>query len=109
LLKELTGLKRLEAEAALNFFPPSGIVKGKVTTDVYMGTVWRHFARESVEVWNRKRRSKLSTLQLDDIVEAWIQNRTARARRGLGSTSRIEGTESSTSTTPRPSRPSPRT
>jgi translation initiation factor 1 (eIF-1/SUI1) len=82
-LKELTGLKAMEAKVALSFFPPSGIVKGKLTTDVYMGTVWRQFARESVEEWNRRRRKKLSLVQIEEIVEAWILNRTARARRGL--------------------------
>jgi len=81
--KELIGLKALEASAALTFFPPSGIVKGKVTTDEYMGRVWRQFARESAEVWNRKRRSKLSPAQIQEMIEAWILNRTARARRGL--------------------------
>jgi hypothetical protein len=80
---ELTGLKALEAEAALAFFPPTGIVKGKLTTDVYMGAVWRRFARESAEVWNANRKRKLSQLQIDEMVEAWVLNRTARARRGL--------------------------
>jgi hypothetical protein len=83
LRRELTGLKALEANAALAFFPPSGIVKGKVTTDVFMAPVWERFARQSVDRWNSKRRSKLSGAQADEIVEAWVMNRTARARRGL--------------------------
>jgi hypothetical protein len=97
--EELTGLKALEAKAALAFFPPSGIVKGKLTTDVYMGTVWRQFARESAEVWNRKRRSKLSSLEVDEMVEAWILNRTARARRGLSEHWRAKSGPDSTSAT----------
>ena len=97
--KELTGLKALEARAALTFFPPSGIVKGKLTTDVYMGAAWREFARESTELWNRKRRSKLSTLQVEEMVEAWILNRTTRARRGLGRESRAKIQGVSTSAT----------
>ncbi len=83
LSKELTGLKALEGRAALDFFPPSGIVKGKLTTDIFMATVWMQFARQSVEVWNSKRRKKLSPLQIEDMIEAWTLNRTARARRGL--------------------------
>jgi len=80
---ELTGLKALEANAALSYFPPSGIVDGKVTTDAYMVPEWRRFARETTEAWNRKRRNKLSSAEIDGIVESWILNRTARARRGL--------------------------
>lgn len=80
---DLTGLKALEAKAALSFFAPSGIVKGKLTTDVFMTDVWRQFARRSAEAWNKKRRVKLTSQQIEDLIEAWIQNRTARARRGL--------------------------
>ncbi len=85
--EELTGLKALEAKAALEFFPPSGTMKGKITTDVYLATAWRDYAMRSVVAWNRKRRTKLSPSQIQDIVEAWILNRTARARRGLARTS----------------------
>lgn len=83
LSKELTGLKAREAEAAIEFFPASGIVKGKVTTDVYMAAVWRKFASESTTLWNTRRRVKLSPARIDEIVDAWVLNRTARARRGL--------------------------
>jgi len=100
LSKELTGLKALEASAALRYFTTSGIVKGKLTTDVYMGTVWRQFARQSVEGWNRKRRNKLSPLQISEMVEMWIQNRTARARRGLGQLKPAEVQVVPTSATP---------
>ncbi|MDA4122617.1 MAG: hypothetical protein OK456_05485 [Thaumarchaeota archaeon] len=99
LTNELTGLKALEARAALSFFPPSGIIKGKVTTDVYMQSVWRQFAKDSVEVWNRKRRIKLSPLEMEEIVEAWIANRTGRARRGLKKDGRAQVAEVSISAT----------
>jgi hypothetical protein len=102
LSKELTGLKALEAEAALSFFPPTGIIEGKLTTDVYMGAVWRRFARESAEVWNMKRRSKLLPFQIDEIVEAWVLNRTARARRGLSRDSPSKPLVVPTSATKRP-------
>jgi hypothetical protein len=100
LSNELTGLKALEAEAALAFFPPSGLVKGKVTTDAYMGSVWRRFARESAELWNARRRSKLSQLQIDEIVDAWVLNRTGRARRGIGERKQARALPVSTSATP---------
>jgi hypothetical protein len=109
LSKELTGLKALEGRVALDFFPPSGIVKGKLTTDVFMATAWKQFARESVEVWNSKRRKKLSPLEIEDMIEAWIVNRAARARRGLIRDNRVRPHQPSTSATPLPSRPSPRT
>jgi hypothetical protein len=83
LSSELTGLKALEASAALTFFPASGIVKGKLTTDTYMGGVWRQFAKQSVEVWNSKRRTKLPSAQTSEMIEAWVLNRIARSRRGL--------------------------
>jgi hypothetical protein len=98
LAEELVGLKAGEARAALSFFPACGLVKDKVTTDVYMGEVWREFARESVEAWNEKKRNKLTPRQVDDIVEAWVLNRTARARRGLSRdrpTKKISGAETS--------------
>lgn len=106
---DLKGLKALESRAALSFFPSSGVIRGKLTTDVYMGTVWRQFARQSVEAWNERRRTKLSQTQLDDMVEAWIQNRTARARRGLDKRELANAGTVSTSAPPSPSPPSPRT
>jgi hypothetical protein len=96
---ELTGLKALEASAALAYFPPSGIVKGKLTTDVFMTPIWRQFARQSVETWNSKRSNKLTTIQLEKIVEAWVLNRTARARRGLTQKGIRTPLEASTSAT----------
>jgi hypothetical protein len=109
LCNELTGLKAVEAKAALSFFPASGLVRGKTTTDAYMAADWRRFATESFAVWNSKRRNKLSSVEIERMVEAWILNRTARARRGLTAIERIELHDMSTSATPRPSRPSPRT
>ena len=83
LSRELTGLKAREAKAALSYFTPSGIVKGKLTTEVFMGEVWREFATQSAETWNKKRRMKLTSQQIEEMIQAWIQNRTDRARRGL--------------------------
>jgi hypothetical protein len=90
LSRELTGLKASEAKAALAFLPPSGLVKGKLTTDVFMGEVWERFAKECVEAWNKKRREKKTPDQLKGIMDAWVQNRTARARRGLIQNARLE-------------------
>jgi hypothetical protein len=84
LSEELIGLKALEAEAALSFFPKTGVVKGKVTTDLYMNNAWREFATESVEKWNKKKRIARSSERERSIVEAWMKNRMSRARRGLG-------------------------
>jgi|GEM_PF-2082159 hypothetical protein len=100
IMEELTGLKALEAKAALAFFPPVGFIKGKLTTDVYMVGVWRQFATESIDVWNAKRRNKLSPQQLDDLVEAWMRNRTARAKRGISQPGRLEAPALITSATP---------
>ena len=100
IMEELTGLKALEGEAALAFFPPVGFMKGKLTTDVYMVGVWRQFARQSIDVWNAKRRNKLSPQQLDDLVEAWMRNRTTRAKRGTGQPGRLDAPASITSALP---------
>lgn len=100
IMEELTGLKALEAKAALAFFPPGGFIKGKLTTDVYMVGAWRQFARQSTDVWNAKRRTKLSEQQLDDLVEAWILNRITRARRGISQPQPLDAAASTTSATP---------
>ena len=83
LSNELEGLKASEAKAALAYFPPSGIVEGKVTTDVYFERVWRDFASESIEAWNKKRKKKVSVVQMESLLESWVGNRIARARRSL--------------------------
>jgi len=100
LSRELSGLKASEAKVVLTFFPTSGLLRGKVTTDQFMESVWKEFAIECVESWNRRRKDKKAPDQLQGIIDAWIHNRVARARRGLTKKSQAEITAVPTSATP---------
>ena len=99
LSRELTGLKASEAKAALAFFPVSGLLRGRVTTDLFMESVWKEFAIECVESWNRRRKEKKAPDQLQGMIDAWMHNRVARARRGLTKESQVEVTTVSISAT----------
>lgn len=81
LLPEMQGLKAMEARAALSFFPRTGIITGRHTTDEFMVPVWEEFARSSLKSWNAKRRQKLANDELEIRVRAWVEGRIRRARR----------------------------
>ncbi|HEV2138164.1 MAG TPA: hypothetical protein VGR53_04930 [Nitrososphaerales archaeon] len=85
LLPELQGLKAMEARAALSFFPRTGIVLGRHTTDEFMASVWEEFARKSLISWNAKRRQKLANDELETRVRSWVEGRIRRARRFIDS------------------------
>lgn len=77
----LTGLKKMEADAALEFFPPCGFVSGRHTTDEFLSAVWEGFARRTLTDWNSHRREPLSCHELDTLAKSWLQGRIARSRR----------------------------
>ncbi|HEV2226614.1 MAG TPA: hypothetical protein VGR56_07410 [Nitrososphaerales archaeon] len=83
LLPYMAGLKLLEARAALSFFPRSGIVSGRHTTDEFMGQIWREFAISSLEKWNARRRKKLTDSELANMAKTWLEGRIRRARRAI--------------------------
>ncbi|MDV3278632.1 MAG: hypothetical protein LYZ69_09260 [Nitrososphaerales archaeon] len=77
----LSGLKAMEAKAALNFFPRSGSVRGRHTTDEFLVPVWREYAHEALKAWNSKRRVKLGETQIGEWAASWLEGRIKRARR----------------------------
>ena len=85
LLPEMKGLKAMEARAAISFFPPSGIVPGRHTTDEFMLSVWRNFAIDTLKSWNQKRRQKLSDYEMANMARTWVEGRIRRARRFIDS------------------------
>ena len=83
LLPKLVGLKRMEAEEALRFFPPSGIVRGRHTTDEFLAKAWKEHAHKTLHEWNSRRRIKASEGELNSLARTWVQGRIRRARRFL--------------------------
>jgi hypothetical protein len=81
LLDSLFGLKAMEAKAALEFFPPSGSLKGRHTTDEFMIPVWREFALRTLKAWNSRRRLKMEPDEIERLSETWVEGRIRRARR----------------------------
>jgi hypothetical protein len=77
---ELLGLKRLEAEAALRFFPSCGLLHRRVTTDEFLKDAWRQFAELVVSHWNKKRQEPVSAELVKQMIDSWILSRTRRAR-----------------------------
>lgn len=83
LLPRLVGLKAMEAAAALNFFPPSGLIGGRHTMDEFLTPVWWKFAQRCMAEWNSRRRVKASDAELENWTRAWVEGRIRRARRFL--------------------------
>lgn len=77
---ELVGLKRMEAEAALSFFPPSGYLKGRHSTDEFMMRAWRKYAESVISHWSIRKKAPLTSVEKEQLVESWIANRVRRAR-----------------------------
>ncbi|MCS4539415.1 MAG: hypothetical protein HYU03_01820 [Thaumarchaeota archaeon] len=80
---ELVGLKAEEAEAALAYFPPSGYMRGRHTTDEFLLPIWRDFATGVVHRWNARKKLPLDGDSLTKIVDRWMEGRINRARRNL--------------------------
>lgn len=80
---ELVGLKAEEAEAALAYFPPSGYMRGRHTTDEFLLPIWRDFATRVVHRWNARKKLPLDGDSLMKIVDRWMEGRINRARRNL--------------------------
>ena len=80
---ELVGLKAEEAEAAMAYFPPSGYMRGRHTTDEFLIPTWRDFATRVVHRWNARKKMPLDRDSLEKIVDRWMEGRINRARRNL--------------------------
>jgi hypothetical protein len=87
----LVGLKAMEARAALFFFPPSGSLRGRHTTDEFLVEVWKQFARESLHQWNSRRRVKQPDRVLEELATSWVEGRIRRARRFVDASDRSMG------------------
>ena len=88
-LKEhLYGLKAMEADEALRFFPSSGVVRGRHTTDEFLEPVWRKFANETLVQWNSRRRIKEPPEVLEGFARTWVRGRIRRARRFIDAAAR---------------------
>jgi hypothetical protein len=85
ILPFLVGLKAKEAEAALSFFPPSGLLRGRHTTDEFLAGTWGEYARKNLLAWNMKRRVRFSEEKIGVIAKAWVEGRIRRARRFIDS------------------------
>jgi len=81
----LEGLKAMEAKAALQFFPPSGRLRGRHTTDEFLLPVWKDFALNTLSSWNSRRRVKIRQEEILVRAEKWVEGRTRRARRFIDS------------------------
>jgi hypothetical protein len=77
----LVGLKAKEAEAAVKFFPPSGLLKGRHTTEEFLLHVWREFAFSALHEWNKRRRIKIGEQEILERARKWVAGRVKRARR----------------------------
>jgi hypothetical protein len=77
---ELLGLKAMEAVAALAYFPASGYLPGRHTTDEFLLPVWKLYSSRVVTEWNKKRRLQLTEDQLERMAKAWVSSRVKRAR-----------------------------
>ena len=77
----LMGLKGMEADEALRFFPPSGGVGGRHTTDEFLTKTWRDYAKGCYSEWNKRRRIKSSRDDMERLAAAWVEGRIRRARR----------------------------
>jgi hypothetical protein len=77
----LTGLKRREAQVALNVFPHTGMLRGRHTTDEFFLDVWKEFAVDVLSEWNKKRKVKTNERELLERAQKWVEGRVKRARR----------------------------
>jgi hypothetical protein len=79
----LIGLKAFEVDEALKFFPRSGVVKGRHTTDEFLTPAWIRFGELVLETWNSRRAAHLTKLELRHLLSGWLESRRRRARRYL--------------------------
>jgi DNA-binding XRE family transcriptional regulator len=78
--KELIGLKRLEAEAALKFFPASGFLKGRHPTDEFMEPIWRTYAKGVLSEWNKRSEVPVTAVEEEAILQSWMERRIKKGR-----------------------------
>jgi hypothetical protein len=86
LLDSLIGLKRMEAEAALGFFPPNGSLKGRHTTDEFLLPAWMKFATKTLTGWNGLKEFPLEQKEIENYADSWLDGRIARSRRFISGT-----------------------
>jgi hypothetical protein len=82
----LVGLKALEAEAALAFFPPSGRLKGRHPTEEFLAPIWRSYAARCLNEWNSRRRARITDEEVEERAREWVRGRIARSRRFIART-----------------------
>lgn len=80
LREELVGLKKMEAEAALRFFPPSGVLRGRHSTDEFMFPVWLTFAKRVIAEWDKKGSFPLTREERAGILDSWLGMRLRKGR-----------------------------
>jgi hypothetical protein len=77
----LAGLKAMEAKAALEFFPSSGLLRGRHTTDEFFVPIWEGFSLQVLKSWNSRRRTKMLDEEIVARSVKWVEGRVRRARR----------------------------
>jgi hypothetical protein len=85
---DLHGLKGQEARAALEFFPPSGLLRGRHTTDEFLLPAWKGFSMKTMFEWNSRRRVKTREDRLTQLADISVNARVRRARRFLDASQR---------------------
>ena len=78
---DLRGLKRAEADAAIEFFRPKGFVPGRHPTYQFLLDTWTSFADMTLEAWNARKLVPLEADQISIIKEAWMKMRISKSRR----------------------------
>ncbi len=85
ILPYMVGLKANEAVAALKFFPSSGLLRGRHTTDEFLLPVWEHYSLDVLNRWNERRRVKITQDEVLARAQKWTEGRVKRARRFVAS------------------------
>lgn len=85
LLPYMSGLKAMEAQAALAFFPRRGTIAGRHTSDEFLTGIWKSFALSSISHWNDARKKKITESEIKSLADSWVEGRIRRARRFIDS------------------------
>ncbi len=78
--EELVGLKKMEAEAALGFFPQTGFLRGTHPTAEFMTSVWKAHGRNVIAEWNRRNPAPVSPAQEGLLLKTWLSNRLRKGK-----------------------------
>lgn len=78
--KELIGLKKMEAEAALEFFPSTGFMKGRHPTAEFLTSAWVRYGSTVIAEWNRTSPNPVSAAQESLLLKIWLRNRMRKGK-----------------------------